>query len=129
MAIYSQDKVIQSINNGTKKHKSFNLQQRVWLCSSDSKQTFILSAEWKSLSKRHCIAQNLQAPFSIETTEQDKSFSGSQTAILLMNLHILLRQAWLQNQKDRKGNKQKQKPSSFTMPLSLNYPKLSISNI
>lgn len=47
MAIYRQDKVIQTINNRTEKHKYFNLYQRVQLCSSDSKQTFIPSHKCK----------------------------------------------------------------------------------
>lgn len=52
--------------------------------------------------------------FNVDATVKDKSFSGSETAILLLNLHILLRQAWLQFQKDRKRSKHIQKQSSFT---------------
>ncbi len=57
MAIYRQDKVIQTINNTTEKYKHFNLYQRVQLCSSDSEQTFIPLHKPKSLSKQHLIAR------------------------------------------------------------------------
>lgn len=94
------------------------------------KQTFISLLKCKGLSKRHSRAhKNLPGLFSNEATVQGRSFSGSQTAILLLNLHILLRQAWLQIQKNRKGNKHIQKRSSFTELLYLNNPRLSVSNI
>lgn len=107
----------------------FNLStKRVQLCSSDSKQTFIPSHKCKSLSKRHLIAHYyLGALFSVEAIVKDKSFCESQTAILLLNLHILLRQAWLQIQRDRKRNKQIQKQISFTKLLYLNNPRLSLA--